>query len=68
MYWKNEWILPQSQQKWMEVSVTIRKNSVDDAISYEREVGQKIMWWIPTSEKAVGVFPQCERAVVKSST
>ena len=51
MYWKNEWILPpMNQQKWMEVSVVInRKDSVDDAISYEREVGQKIMWWIPTS-------------------
>ena len=50
-YWKNEWILPpMNQQKWMEVSVRInRKDSVDDAISYEREVGQKIMWWIPTS-------------------
>ena len=41
-YWKNEWILPpMSQQKWMEVSVTIRKNSVDDAISYEQRVGQE---------------------------
>ena len=42
-YWKNEWILPpMNQQKWMEVSVGInRKNSVDDAISYEQRVGQK---------------------------